>query len=90
MEKVKVTIDGKEIEVSEDATIMEACNELGIDIPRLCFLKHINEIASCRLCVVEVEGIRTLKNSCTVKVSKGMVIHTNTPRVKKADRKSVV
>lgn len=89
MEKVKVTIDGKEIEVSEDATIMEACNELGIDIPRLCFLKHINEIASCRLCVVEVEGIRTLKNSCTVKVSKGMVIHTNTPRVKKAVKRNL-
>ena len=83
MEKVRVQINGKLVEVSKDATVLEAANEAGIDIPRLCFLKDINETSACRICVVEIEGIRTLKNSCTVKVSDGMVVRTNTERVRK-------
>lgn len=83
MEKVRVQINGKLVEVSKDATVLEAANEAGIDIPRLCFLKGINETSACRICVVEIEGIRTLKNSCTVKVSDGMVVRTNTERVRK-------
>lgn len=86
METVKITIDGFNIEVPSSYTIMDACYEIGIDIPRLCFLKQINETASCRICVVEIEGVNGLKNSCTVKVSNNMIIKTNTLRVKNAVR----
>lgn len=81
---VKVTVDGKKVSVPSTATVLEAAKVAGVDIPRLCFLKGINENSSCRLCVVEIEGIRTLKNSCTVQVNDGMVVKTNTPRVLKA------
>lgn len=81
---VKLIINNQQVEVSNDFTILQAANKLGIDIPRLCFLKDINETAACRICVVEIEGIKSLKNSCTVKVSEGMVVKTNTPRIKKA------
>ena len=84
MEMVKVTINGKQVEVPSTATVLDAAKVAGVDIPRLCFLKGINENSSCRLCVVEIEGIRTLKNSCTVQVTDGMVVKTNTERVHKA------
>lgn len=81
--KVNITINGKSAQVNSNYTIMQAADEMGIKIPRLCFLKGINENSSCRVCVVEVAGIRTLKNSCSVKVSEGMVVNTNTPRVRR-------
>lgn len=84
MEKVNVTINGIQVEVPSNATVLDAAKVAGVDIPRLCFLKGINENSSCRLCVVEIEGIRTLKNSCTVQVTDGMVVKTNTERVRKA------
>ncbi len=84
MNEVKLTIDGREVVVPSNYTILDACYKLGIDIPRLCFLKDINETSSCRVCVVEIKGINSLKNSCTVKVSEGMTVFTNTPRVKQA------
>ena len=84
MENVSLIIDGIKTSVPKDYTIMQACYHVGIDIPRLCFLKDISETASCRVCVVEVKGINSLKNSCTVKVAEGMEVYTNTPRVKKA------
>ena len=89
MKKVNVTIDGKTILVPENNTIMEAAYKLGIDIPRLCFLKEISESSSCRICVVEIEGLNTLKNSCTVKVWDKMVVKTNTKRVNNAVRKNL-
>ena len=79
---IKVTIDNKVVEVEKGATILDAAYKAGVDIPRLCFLKKINETSACRLCVVEVEGIKTLKNSCCVAATDGMVVHTNTPRVR--------
>lgn len=92
-ELIKVTIDNKVVEVPGDYTVMDAAYAAGVDIPRLCFLKGINETSACRICVVEVEGIRTLKNSCTVKVqdclargANSIVVKTNTERVKKAIR----
>ncbi len=84
MANVKVTINDIVVEVPSTATVLEAAQVAGVDIPRLCFLKGINENSSCRLCVVEIQGIRTLKNSCTVQVTDGMVVKTNTPRVIKA------
>ncbi len=79
---IKVTINGKTVEVEKGSTVLEAASKAGVDIPRLCFLKEINETSACRLCVVEIEGIKTLKNSCKVEATDGMVIKTNTERVK--------
>ncbi len=79
--KVNITINGRTACVPASYTILQAAEEMGIFVPRLCFLKGINENSSCRLCVVEIKGLRTLKNSCTVKVSEGMEVMTNTERV---------
>ena len=83
---IKLTIDGKEIEVSEGTTILEAARKVNIDIPTLCFLKDINEVGECRMCVVEVEGRRGFATSCIQKVEEGMIVHTNTPKVIEARR----
>jgi len=81
---VNLTINGKKISVSEGTTIMEAASKNGIQIPRLCYLPNIHEVGSCRICVVEVEGAKTLQASCIAKVAEGMVVTTNSPRVRKA------
>ena len=81
---IKVTIDNKVVEVKKGSTVLDAAYKAGVDIPRLCFLKDINETSACRLCVVEIEGIRTLKNSCCVQATDGMVVRTNTPRIKQS------
>ena len=86
---VTVTIDGKTIQVPAEYTIMQAADELGINIPRLCFLKDINENASCRVCVVEIAGMRSLKNSCSVQVWEGINVLTNTKRVRTAVRQTL-
>lgn len=83
---VKLTIDGKEIEVEEGKTILEAARMINIDIPTLCFLKDINEVGECRMCVVEVEGRRGFATSCIQKVEEGMIVHTNTEKVIEARR----
>ena len=83
---VKLTIDGREIEIEEGKTILEAARKVNIDIPTLCFLKDINEVGECRMCVVEVEGRRGFATSCIQKVEEGMVVHTNTPKVIEARR----
>jgi len=89
MNSVKVTINNKEVVVPSGTTIMDAAKVIGIDIPRLCFLKNINETSACRVCVVEIEGIKTLKNSCTVQVTDGMVVRTNTKRVHDAVKQTL-
>ena len=81
---VKLTIDGREALVPEGSTILEAAASLGIRIPTLCYLKDINEISACRICVVEVEGLERLVPSCTEKVAEGMVVSTNSHRAKTA------
>lgn len=81
---VKLTIDGRAALVPEDSTILEAAASLGIRIPTLCYLKGINEISACRICVVEVEGFERLVPSCTEKVAEGMVVHTNSQRARTA------
>ena len=86
---VNITIDGKQISVRENTTIMEAAAQNGIQIPKLCFLKDINEIAACRVCVVEMEGNDRLITSCNNTVSEGMVLYTNSPKVRK-HRKTTV
>ncbi len=83
---VKLIIDNKTIEVREGTTILEAAKKAGIEIPTLCYLKGINEIGACRVCVVEVEGCERLSAACNTPVTEGMVIHTNSPRVREARR----
>ena len=80
-DKIKVTIDKKEVYVDKDLTILEAAEIAGVNIPRLCFLKDISETSSCRICSVEVEGMHNLKNACSFKVFDGMKVSTNSKRV---------
>jgi len=84
MENVTLTIDNREITVPKGTTILEAAKNLGIEIPTLCYLKGINEIGACRVCVVEVEGRPNLEPSCIYKVNDGMVVKTNSPRARLA------
>ena len=86
---VNVTIDGKKIQVREGTTIMDAAARCGIPIPSLCYLKDINEIAACRVCVVELEGKERLITSCNNVVAEGMVLYTNSPKVRRHRRKIV-
>lgn len=86
---VNLTIDHQEICVPEGTTIMEAARQVDIPIPKLCFLKGINEIAACRVCVVEVEGIEKVITSCNNMVKEGMVIYTNSPKVRRARQRNV-
>ena len=83
---VTLTIDGESIKVKEGTTILQAAKKAGIDIPTLCFLKDINEVGDCRMCIVEVEGRRGFATSCIEKVKEGMVVHTHTPNVLEARR----
>lgn len=87
METVNIKIDGINVQVSKGTTALEAARNVGIEIPTLCFLKDINEVASCRVCLVEV-GSRLL-TSCTLVAEEGMDIKTNTRKVREA-RKTVV
>lgn len=75
---VSITIDSVEVKVKQGTTILEAAKKAGIDIPTLCYLKDINEIGACRMCLVEVEGVRGYKAACVYPVEDGMVIRTNT------------
>lgn len=86
---VNITIDNQNISVEDGTTIMEAAESIGIPVPKLCYLKEINEIAACRVCVVEVEGIERLVTSCNNVVKEGMVIYTNSPKVRAARRQTV-
>lgn len=86
---VNLKIDNKEISVKEGTTILEAARQNGIDIPTLCFLKEVNEVGDCRMCIVEVEGRKGFATSCTQKVEEGMVVKTHSPEVIEA-RKTIL
>ncbi len=77
MDMVNLTIDGLSVCVPEETTILEAAKSVGIDIPTLCFLKEINEVGDCRMCIVEVEGKKGFATSCIQKVEEGMCVKTN-------------
>ena len=79
---VTLTIDNKTVTVPAGTTILEAARTVDIHIPTLCYLKEINEVASCRVCAVEVEGVDKLATACNTQVEDGMVVHTNTQRVR--------
>ena len=81
---VNITINNRKIAAREGETIMEAARRNNIYIPSLCWLDGVHSVGSCRICIVEVEGARTLQASCIVPVQDGMVIRTNTEKVRKA------
>jgi NADP-reducing hydrogenase subunit HndD len=83
---VNLLINGNNVTVPDDYTIMQAAKSIGIDIPSLCYFEGVHQFGSCRICVVEVEGIKNLQASCLAKVREGMVVHTNTYRVRHARR----
>ncbi|HOD94747.1 MAG TPA: NADH-dependent [FeFe] hydrogenase, group A6 [Candidatus Hydrogenedentes bacterium] len=85
----KITIDNEVVEVPDGTTILAAARRAGIKIPTLCYLEDVQAIGACRVCMVEVEGARTLVASCVAPVSDGMVVHTNSKKARAA-RKMVV
>lgn len=89
MADIKLTVDNIEVTVPEGSTLLEAARAAGIEIPTLCFLKDINEIGACRMCVCEVEGARSLVTSCVYPVTEGMVAYTNTEKIKEYRRKTL-
>ncbi|MCD8013245.1 MAG: iron hydrogenase small subunit [Lachnospiraceae bacterium] len=86
---VNVTINGKQYMAEDGSTILEAAKAAGIYIPTLCYLKDINDIGACRVCIVEVEGCAKLVSACNNQVWDGMVVHTNSPKVRESRRNTV-
>ncbi|MBO5127463.1 MAG: (2Fe-2S)-binding protein, partial [Clostridia bacterium] len=84
MDMIKVKINGVEYSVPAGVTVLEACKYANIDIPTLCYLKDINEIGACRLCLVEVTGARGLVTACVYPAADGMEIQTNTAKIRAA------
>lgn len=86
---VNITINGISLQVEEGTSILEASRMIGMPVPTLCFLKDINEIGACRVCLVEIEGVNRLITACNNVCTEGMVIHTNTPKVRSARRTNI-
>lgn len=79
---VTLTIDGEPVTVPEGSSILDACRAIGKEVPTLCFLETLHPVNVCRICVVEVEGARVLAPSCSRAAEAGMVVHTDSPRVR--------
>ena len=86
MSEATLTIDGQQVTGSDEATILQAASELGIDIPTICYHEACTANAICRLCVVEVEKQRLLQPACVAQVREGMVVHTRSERVERSRR----
>lgn len=86
---INLKINGQNISVKEGTTVLEAARQAGIRIPTLCYLKDINKLGACRVCVVEVKGARSLVASCVYPVSEGMEVITNSPRVLESRKKTI-
>ncbi|HBN09085.1 MAG TPA: ferredoxin [Cyanobacteria bacterium UBA8530] len=89
MQKIKLSIDGKPLEALPGTSVLEAAKAVGIDIPTLCYLKGIQAIGACRVCLIEVDGFRTLQAACVFPVAEGMVVRTNTSKVREARKFAV-
>ncbi|MBS5062951.1 MAG: [FeFe] hydrogenase, group A [Hungatella hathewayi] len=89
MENITIKINGTEVSAPKGSTILEAARIAHIEIPTLCFLKEINEIGACRMCVVEVKGARSLVASCVYPINPGMEVFTNTPKVLDSRKKTL-
>ena len=86
---VTLRIDNQPVTVPEGTTILDAAAQIGIPIPKLCYLKDINEIAACRVCAVELEGKQRLITSCNNVVQEGMVIRTSSHKVRAHRRNTI-
>jgi len=86
MPNVTITINGREMSVREGVTILDACQAAGIPVPTLCYHPDLTIAGNCRICVVEVEGWKTLQPACATPVSPNMVVRTGSPKVRKARR----
>ena len=86
---VNVTINGRKTSVQQGTTIMNAAKAIGIEIPHICYWEGLNDIGACRICVVELEGKDKLVSSCNTEVEEGMVIYTNSPKVRQARKINV-
>jgi len=86
MNKVPVQINEKPYEVEAGKSILEACEDHGIEILQMCHLKGVSDVGACRLCLVEIEGSNKLQSACTTKVAANMIIRTNTERIKRYQR----
>lgn len=84
MDKITLKIDGKEVTVDKGATMLQAARAAGVTIPTLCWLEGLHAIGACRMCVVELQGARTLQASCVLPAAEGMVVRTHSPRVREA------
>jgi len=84
MNTVSLTIDGVKVEVPAGSTVLEAARAANINIPTLCYLKDINQIGACRMCLVEIKGARALAAACVMPVGEGMEVKTNTPKIRNA------
>ncbi|MEG0688469.1 MAG: NADH-dependent [FeFe] hydrogenase, group A6, partial [Hungatella sp.] len=89
MENITIKINGIEVSAPKGSTILEAARIAHIEIPTLCFLKEINEIGACRICVVEVKGARSLVASCVYPINEGMEVKTNSPKVLESRRQTL-
>jgi NADH-quinone oxidoreductase subunit G len=85
-ELVKVTIDGNEVDVEKGSVLIDACREHGKNIPSFCYYKDLEPQASCRMCLVRIEKMPKLQTSCTIKVTDGMVVTTESSEIEKAQR----
>jgi predicted molibdopterin-dependent oxidoreductase YjgC len=83
---VEITVDGRAVSVPEGSTLLEACRKLGIDTPTLCYLENLTPVNVCRVCVVELEGARTLVPACSRAAEPGMKIETDSERVRLSRR----
>ncbi len=86
---VKLTINGIQVEVPEGSTILEAAQVAGVRIPTLCYLKDVNAIGACRMCLCEVKGARALAAACVYPVTEGMEVNTNTPALRENRKKTL-
>jgi predicted molibdopterin-dependent oxidoreductase YjgC len=86
MDKITITVNGKDFQVDPGQTVLAACLSLGIDIPRLCWHPRTRVYGGCRLCIVEIEGLRGLPISCGTDVTDGMKIKTETPQIESVRR----
>jgi predicted molibdopterin-dependent oxidoreductase YjgC len=86
METIRITVDGRGYEVPGGGTVLEACRAAGVEIPTLCYDARTEPYGACRLCIVEIEGLRGLPVSCTTPVGDGMVVRTDTPEIQNVRR----
>lgn len=86
---VNLTIDGKKISVKNGTTILKAAKGANIKIPTLCHWEGLNEVAACRVCVVEIKGLKLLAASCVTNCEDGMEVFTNSPRVYEARKTAI-